>query len=241
MHAISYDAIHDEFTVTQQLGQAILTFRGGASGGEPPVRVIQGSLTQLRDPDRLEVDAVHNEIYVPAGDKVLVFPRDANGNVAPIRVIEGPDTQLGAAAIAADPVHNLLVVGGARRGVGTRLLLFNRTDQGNAKPKAVIGGPKNGPGTIQGPFAIYSPKNEIILGSRTRAGDDIGEMSSEECYVGVWSTQDNGDVPPRYKIGGPHGVLRMVRGVVLDPKNKSVIVSDKRLNAVMTFYFPEIF
>jgi len=35
--------------------------------------------------------------------------------------------------------------------------------------------------------------------------------------------------------------LRMVRGVNLDPKNKSVIVTDKRLNAVLTFYFPEMF
>jgi hypothetical protein len=33
----------------------------------------------------------------------------------------------------------------------------------------------------------------------------------------------------------------MVRGVALDVKDKSIIVSDKRLNAVMTFYFPEIF
>jgi hypothetical protein len=33
----------------------------------------------------------------------------------------------------------------------------------------------------------------------------------------------------------------MVRGVDLDPKNKSVIVTDKRLNAVLTFSFPEMF
>ena len=35
--------------------------------------------------------------------------------------------------------------------------------------------------------------------------------------------------------------LRMPRGVALDPKNKSLIVTDKRLNAVLTFHFPEIF
>ncbi len=48
MHSIVYDEIHDEFVVPQQFGQAILTFRGGADGEEVPVRVIQGSLTQLR-------------------------------------------------------------------------------------------------------------------------------------------------------------------------------------------------
>ena len=42
MHAIAYDEVHDEYMVPQQFGQAILTFRGGASGEEAPIRVIQG-------------------------------------------------------------------------------------------------------------------------------------------------------------------------------------------------------
>ena len=40
---------------------------------------------------------------------------------------------------------------------------------------------------------------------------------------------------------GPNGRLVQIRGVALDPKNKSVIVSDKRLNALLTYSFPEIF
>ena len=36
-------------------------------------------------------------------------------------------------------------------------------------------------------------------------------------------------------------MLKQPRGVDLDLKNKTVIVSDKFLNAVMTYYFPEIF
>jgi len=137
MHAIDYDPIHDEVVVPQQFGQAILTFRGGADGEEAPIRVIQGSRTQLRAPDRLAVDPINNEIIVPEGDKILVYPREGNGNVAPIRVLEGPDTQLGAAAVAVDPIHDLLIV--ASR---TGLLIFNRTDAGNVKPKAFISGPK---------------------------------------------------------------------------------------------------
>ena len=240
MHSIAYDAIHDEFTVPQQLSQAILTFRGDANGEVPPLRIIQGPLTQLQAPDRLDVDAVHNEIFVPEGDRVLVFRRDASGNVAPIRILQGPDTQLAAEAVAIDPIHNVMVVGGRQSGVGTRLLIFNRTDQGNVKPKAVIGGPKSGMATLGGPFTVYPPKGEIIVSVREERGEER-VTASEESYVGVWSIHDNGDVPPRWTIGGPKGVLRMVRGVALDPKNKSLIVSDKHLNAVMTFYFPEIF
>ncbi len=40
MHAIVYDAIHDEFVVPQPFGQAILTFRGDAAGEASPIRVI---------------------------------------------------------------------------------------------------------------------------------------------------------------------------------------------------------
>src|ERR1700740_3546135 len=145
MDSLAYDEVHDEFVVPQQFGQAILTFRGGADGEEAPIRVIQGSLTQLRNPDRLGIDSVHHEIFVSQGNQGLVFSREANGNVAPIRVLKGPDTQLGASALAIDPVHNLLVVGGRNReGAGSRLLIFNRTDEGNVKPKAIIGGPKSG-------------------------------------------------------------------------------------------------
>ena len=38
-----------------------------------------------------------------------------------------------------------------------------------------------------------------------------------------------------------HGVLKMPRGIALDVKNKNMLVSDKRLNAVLTFHFPEVF
>jgi len=35
--------------------------------------------------------------------------------------------------------------------------------------------------------------------------------------------------------------LNSLRGLALDPKNKSVIVTDKNLNAVLTYSVPEIF
>ena len=84
MHGIAYDPIHDEFTVPQQFGQAILTYRGAADGGEAPIRVLQGPHSQLDAPEHLDVDPVHNEIFVPTRDgAVLVFPREGRGDVAP--------------------------------------------------------------------------------------------------------------------------------------------------------------
>jgi hypothetical protein len=230
MHGIVYDETRDEFTVTQQFAQAILTFRGGANGEEAPIRIIQGSNTQLEQPDRLALDTIHGELFVPEDThgKILVFARGGNGNVAPIRVLNSPRGN----TVAVDPVNDLLIVVGSNE-----FRIFNRTDQGDAKPKAVIGGPNSGFHGLGGPFTVYPPKGWII--ATVRGGD--GELASDRAYVGVWSIRDNGDVPPRWRFGGPNGILRMPRGVVLDPANKSAIVSDKRLNAVLTFHVPELF
>ena len=246
MHSIEYDAIHDEFAVPIPFAGAILTFSGEANGDEAPLRVIQGPLTQIREPSRLALDPANNEILVPQGRQVLVFPREANGNVAPTRILEGPDTRLGAGSLAVDPIHDLLIavggpIGGGREETGrkTQILIFDRKASGNTKPLRIIEGPRTMLTSTGGPCALYAPGGKILVPVR---GDVSTEaMIAPESFVGVWSVTDNGDVPPRWTIGGPHGAFEMVRGVALNPKHREVIVSDKRLNAVLTFSFPELF
>ncbi len=60
-------------------------------------------------------------------------------------------------------------------------------------------------------------------------------------YVAVFSIHDQGDVAPRWTIGGPDGTLQKPRGIDLDPENKTVIISDKYLNAVLTYSLPEMY
>jgi hypothetical protein len=68
-----------------------------------------------------------------------------------------------------------------------------------------------------------------------------GGRYEKEDFVGVWSVYDNGNVPPRFTIGGPGGLLSDTRGVAVDPKNKVVIISDKTVNGVLSFSVPEAF
>lgn len=239
MHAIAYDSVHDEFLVAQPFAQALLVFRGAASGEEAPIRVIQGPLTQLSSPDKLEVDPVHDEIFVPERSRILVFPRAANGNVAPIRILKTPDAQFSMDGIAVDPVHNALIVAGwqgRREEEDSRVLIFDRTAQGDAQPKRMIHGPKT---RLTGTFGLRAhPSRGLFL--LAMPGSDYSGPH-DPSFVGVWSVEDNGDVPPRWMIGGPNGMLKQPRGMDLDPKNKTVIISDKVLNAVLTYSFPEIF
>ena len=240
MHDIQYDAVHDEFLVNNPFAHAILTFRGGANGEEPPIRVIQGPSTQLGGASRLAVDPVNHEILVPDGGEILVFPREATGDVAPIRVLSGPDTRLrNIGGVVVDTVHDLLIAGTQYRGEGTpmgSLVILDRTAEGNAKPKAVITGPNTGlVRALQ--VRVYPPKGWIIV---AQAGDG-SVLEPEGTFIGVWSINDDGDVPPRWKLGGPESTLKKPRGLAIDPANKEIIVSDMRLNSVLVYYFPEIF
>ena len=251
MHDIRYNEARDEFYVGNPFAQSILTFRGGADGQEAPIRTIQGPKTMLESVDTLEIDAVHNEIYVPQGDDILVFPLLANGDVAPTRIIRGGD-KVGwrpGSGIAVDPIHNVLVTDGTvpkenQNGWQTpyrtgreAILILERTASGETKPLRVIRGPNTGIHAIR-QMQVQPTGGWIVISQIT----DGSIPEPEGTFVGVWSINDNGDVPPRWKIEGkPSNIMKKPRGVTLNPKNKEVIVSDMRLNAVLTFYFPEIF
>ena len=246
MHDIRYDSVHDEILVNNPFAQAILVFRGGANGEEAPIRIIQGPNTRLQGTgaqaggaDRLDVDPVHDEIFIPAGDRILVYSRTGNGDVPPLRVITGPDTKLKRAqAIAVDPVHNVIVIGTNnlyQNHLGA-LLIYNRTDTGNVQPRGTIVGPKAGVMSVN-QIVAYSPKGWIVAAQT----GDYGEAEPEGVFVGIWSVNDNGDVSPRWKLGGPKSTIKKPRGVALNPKDKELMIADMRLNSVLTFYFPEIF
>lgn len=238
MHGFAYDGVHDEIIVSSPLTQAILIFRGGANGEEAPIRVIQGPHTQILGTagggnDKVSVDPANNEILIPiAPSGVLVFDREGNGDVAPKRILSGPDTQIrGVSSVAVDSVHDRLVVNS-----GGAMLIFDRTANGNVKPRAVIQGPKSGVANISS-FQIYGPKGWIIGGG---SGGSI-------C---VWSIDDNGDVPPRFRIPLQEITGYVASGIALDPLHKEIILSAAGqrvrppsgiMNTVMTFSWPEIF
>ena len=250
MHDVRYDAVNDEIVVPVPYSEAILTFRGEANGQEAPIRVIQGRKTGTIG-SRLDVDPIHDEIFTYTSTSIKVYPREANGDVAPIRVIEGPDTQLKSVyGIAVDPINDILVIGlnshfGTERvDIGNysdpergAILVFNRTDSGNAKPRTVIRGPKSGIVRIN-QMQVY-PQRQLIIGAMPGIRD---QMEPEGAFLGVWSYDDNGDVPPMWKIPvSPTTLLKKPFGVVLNPADKEVIISDMRNQGVLVFSVPEIF
>jgi 6-phosphogluconolactonase (cycloisomerase 2 family) len=70
---------------------SISVYPMGAAGDMAPLRVIQGSLTQLNWPAQMSIDPDNGDIYVAndIGHSVLVFKQSDKGNVAPTRIIKG--------------------------------------------------------------------------------------------------------------------------------------------------------
>jgi len=234
MHDIRYDPMNDEFIVNNPFAYAVLVFRGGASGDEAPIRVIQGPQTQLGRASRLELDPINNEILVPEGGRVLVFDRTAEGDVPPKRILNNVNRGGG---IVVDPVHDLLILGsgGNNRNPGS-IQIFDRTASGDTPPLRVIGGPRSGIiRSLQ--MQVYPPSGYIAM---TQPGES-GTFDPGGTYVGFWHISDDGDVPPRFKLAGPSSTLIKPRGVALIPEHKEVLVADMSLNSVLVYYFPEIF
>ena len=226
MHDIAYDAIHDEIVVGSPFAQAILVFHGGASGEEPPIRIIQGPRTQIvsatNGVDRVAIDPVHNEIFVGSRlHKILVFRRESNGDAEPIRVLGGPDSELGTnPPIRVDTVNNLLLVSGQ-----SGILVFDRTASGNARPKAVLRGVGPTGGSAQ--FEVY---NGMVI---SPGRDD---------HIYAWSLKDTAENPrPLWRIPAPLGPRASQLGIVLDPPHKEVLIATGEGNQIRVFSVPELF
>lgn len=147
MHGLAYDHLHDEIIVPVALSGAILVFRGGARGDEPPVRVIQGGKTGLIRPHTVNVDPVNGEILAgdPSGRAILIFDRLANGDVPPKRAIRGPKTQFREiVGVASDWVSNVIVVATRTSNGPNGLFMFDRMANGDVSPIRSISGPLTG-------------------------------------------------------------------------------------------------
>jgi hypothetical protein len=246
MHALEYDPYHDELVVNSPLNNAILTFKGGARGEDPPVRMIQGPRTQIQSTaydgnDKMAMDAKNGEIYIGVATSggagkgvILVFDREANGDVAPKRVLGGPNTTFnfpsargqGFPHMAIDPDRNLLIVS-----TGGKLVVFDRTANGDATPKFVIGGSN----TLLGAGGANGGSIRI-----TAAGWIVG--GCERGSVCAWNVNEPGNVAPHWKVP-----VQQIAGVglggqlTLDTIHKELIVPNGARNVIFTFSWPEVF
>lgn len=251
MHGIAYDPQRDEIYAPNALADAVLVFRGGANGNEPPVRVIQGPSTGLVNPHAISLDLDHREILVASlsAKAIAVFSMDANGNAAPIRYIKGSKTGLGhVVGLGVDAASSLLVVANSED-----ISFFNRTDAGDVAPIGKLQGSRSG--IRDEPWELYVHKGKIFVAASNHlhvnvySGVTLKEgftkppedpwLNPGLGFIGVWSVKDRGDMPPRAIIKGPLSQLVHPTGLALNPKDGEIYVTDSIRNGLFTFLAPD--
>lgn len=251
MHGIFYDEVHDEIVVPVALGGAILTLPGDAAGDAPPKRVLQGPKTGIVQPDTLFVDLKNDELIVESGDDaVLVFNRDAQGDVPPKRRIGGPNSGVGniyglAAGDGCIIVANRVESGA--RASDDSILVFDRNATGDPKPRNKIAGPHTGIIKIRQVFVDEERGLIFATIKNNFEAYDVNDTRpspwdpNRTGFIGVWSIDDNGDVPPRGVIKGPATGLVWPAGVAINPKHHEIYAIDSVSNALFMFKMPEFF
>ena len=274
MHGLAYDDLHDEIVVPVALSGAVLVFRGGATGDEAPLRVIQGSKTGMIRPQTVEVDPVHNEIVAADSSSraILVYDRMGNGNVEPLRKIGGSKTLFrDIIGIAVDPARNLILASTRSTDGFSGILIFDRMANGNVAPLRKIGGPLTGAlgafrqlkvdsergmvylavqsyrrasATPQKAADLYT--NEASL-KRLRAHEEseddrpARDPFTSAGFIGAWSLDDDGNVPPRAIIRGPSVGTTGFAGVAFSARHGELYGVSGDLNGYAVWLVPEFF
>jgi 6-phosphogluconolactonase (cycloisomerase 2 family) len=137
-----------------------------SEGDVAPIRVIQGTNTQLNWPAHLALDEQNGDLYVAndGGHSVLVFKVTDDGNVAPSRILSGPKTQIkNPTGVTLDMKNDEIVVANMGNHQAT---VYPRTANGDVAPRRVIRGAPANHAALQigNPGAVaYDTKRDQIL------------------------------------------------------------------------------
>jgi hypothetical protein len=186
MHGLAYDDLHDEIIVPVALSGAVLVFRGGATGDEAPLRVIQGSKTGMIRPQTVEVDPINNEIVAADSSSraILVYDRMADGDVEPRRKIGGAKTLFrDIIGIAVDPVRNVILASTRSTDGFSGILMFDRMANGDVAPIRKIGGPNTGALGAFRQLKVDSERGMVYLAVQGYRGASATPQKAADLYT----------------------------------------------------------
>ena len=137
-----------------------------AEGDTAPIRIIEGSRTQLNWPAAMYLDEENGDLYVAndADHSILVFRTTDSGNVAPARVVKGPKTGIkNPTGLFVDFKNNELWVSNMGNHTAT---VYPRAANGDVAPLRTIRSAPLGKTAlaIGNPGAVgYDTKREAVL------------------------------------------------------------------------------
>jgi DNA-binding beta-propeller fold protein YncE len=200
---ITVDEAAREVFLTVQHDSAIVVYRKGASGEEPPLRMLQGDRTRLADPHGIALDPRRGVIYVTN-----------HGSVHSVSLDQvPPDRRDAQSKVVNWPLERDFAVPGSGRTLPPSITVFAKGASGDVAPLRVIQGPRTGLNWPTG-IAVEPESGDIYVTNDTTDS------------ILVFASDAEGDAAPRRVLKGPGTGLKNPTGLALDLKNRELWVAN---------------
>jgi 6-phosphogluconolactonase (cycloisomerase 2 family) len=207
----------DELIVSNYNGLGeIRTYRLGAEGNEPPLRVLTGPTSLINNPISIMLDRSDDTLITnsylfqeDAYSGIFHYDRGANGDVAPVQQLSGPSTQLYFSTfLAFSQEHNELFseINYDEDGIA----VFDAEATGNSAPLRVINGQETG-------LYYMTAMDFDTVNDRILTGNFTG-FTDAAATITVHDRNANGDAAPVATIGGPDTHLQAPHGFAIDSR-----------------------
>jgi DNA-binding beta-propeller fold protein YncE len=203
---ITVDEAAQEVFLTVQHDSSIVVYRKGASGEEPPRRLLQGERTRLADPHGIALDSKRGLLFVTNHGSVHQVRRDAADFLNPREREER-------SKLVNWPLDRDFAVPGSGRTLPPAITVYAKNASGDAAPVRVIQGPRTGLNWPTG-IAVDSERGDLYVTNDTTDA------------ILVFDADASGDVAPRRVLKGPKTGLKNPTGLALDFQHRELWVAN---------------
>jgi len=204
------DEQEQELFLTIQDDHAVVVFAKDAQDEDSPLRILQGSRTQLADPHGIAVDSQAGLLFVSNwgtnNERPPLAEGGGGGNV------DRPDF----------PVGRRRAFPGSGKIQPASITVYPKDAQGDTPPLRIIQGP-NAQLSWPTALAVHPDRGELFVANDT--GDSVI----------VFRTDASGDVAPIRVIKGPKTMVKNPTGVALDLENNELWVANFGSHAATVF------
>lgn len=203
---ITVDEAAQEVFLTVQHDSAIVVYRKGASGEEPPLRLLQGNRTRLADPHGIAFDPKRGLLFVTNHGSVHESRADAADFLTPAERAER-------AKLVNFPLDRDFAVPGSGRTLPPAITVYAKNATGDTAPLRVIEGPRTGLNWPTG-IAVDAERGEVYVTNDTTDS------------ILVFDADASGNVAPKRTLKGARTGLKNPTGLALDLKNNELWVAN---------------
>jgi DNA-binding beta-propeller fold protein YncE len=203
---ITVDEVNQEVFLTIQHDSAVVVYKKGSSGEEPPIRMLQGDRTRLADPHGVAFDPKNGLIFVTNHGSFHQVRRDSGYGAAPAVLKE-------MLSKVNWPLEREFAVPGSGKTYPPSITVYARTAAGDAAPLRVIEGPRT---LLNWPTGIvFEPdRGELYVANDTTDS------------ILVFDASASGNAAPRRVLKGPKTGLQNPTSVALDKEHGEMWVAN---------------